>query len=69
MPTRRKWLYVLCKAGIMLAVIAMGIIAVFASGLELPTVESTIIVLCRYCMIALVANTCINKQNQDTNQD
>ena len=55
MPTRNKWLYILCKVGIMLAVIAMGIIAVFASGLELPTVESQLSFSVGIVMIALVA--------------
>ena len=54
MPTRRKWLYILCKIGIMLTVIAMGIIAVFASGLELPTVESQLSFSVGIVMIALV---------------
>ena len=55
MPTRKKWLYILCKAGIMLTVIAMGIIAVFASGLKLPTVESQLSFSVGIVMIALVA--------------
>lgn len=54
MPTRKKWQYVLCKAGIMMAVIAMAIIAVFASGLELPTVESQLSFSVGIVMIALV---------------
>ena len=55
MPTKKKWLYILCKIGIMLTVIAMGIIAVFASGLELPTVESQLSFSVGIVMIALVA--------------
>lgn len=54
MPTRKKWQYVLCKAGIMMAVIAMAIIAVFASGLKLPTVESQLSFSVGIVMIALV---------------
>lgn len=54
MSTRKKWQYVLCKAGIMMAVIAMAIIAVFASGLELPTVESQLSFSVGIVMIALV---------------
>ena len=54
MPTRKKWQYVLCKVGIMMAVIAMAIIAVFASGLELPTVESQLSFSVGIVMIALV---------------
>lgn len=55
MPTKKKWLYVLCKIGIMLSVIAMSIIAVFASGLKLPTVESQLSFSAGIVMIALVA--------------
>ena len=40
LPPKQKRLFILSKALVILLIIIMGVIAVFASGLELPTIES-----------------------------
>lgn len=40
LPPRQKRLFILSKALVILLIIIMGVIAVFASGLKLPTIES-----------------------------
>lgn len=40
LPPKQKRLFILSKAMVILLIIMMGVIAVFASGLKLPTLES-----------------------------